>query len=207
MKRIIFDVDNTLLPWKNKYLEAIEDTTREYNLNIDYKKINEIIEAYENYYDYYSKENMVNLINNKCNLNLGIDFINCWLDKLEKMADRDDGIIDLLEYLSTKYELVILTNWFKNNQIERLKHAGIYHFFKKIYAGEETLKPNKQSFLTAIGNKKPEECIIIGDNYEIDIKVAYQLGLRAFLIDANQKYPESEEYTKINNITDLKELL
>ena len=207
MKRIIFDVDNTLIPWKDEYRNAIKKTIEKYKLNVDYLKVDAVIETYEEYYDYYSKENMLELINNHFKLNLNIDFVEYWLKQLGKMAEKDHKVIETIEYLSKKYELVILTNWFKENQIERLKEAGIYKYFKEIYAGEEVLKPNKQSYLNAIENYKPEECFMIGDSYEMDIKEANKLGLKTILIDSKNKYPESAEYTKITKIIDLKEIL
>jgi putative hydrolase of the HAD superfamily len=206
IKRLIFDFDNTLVMWKEEYKNAIKNTISYYNLDIDYLKVDEVIETYENYYDKYNKENMIDLINKKFNLNLGIDFIDKWLEELGNMAEKDDNLIDLLEYLSKKYELVILTNWFKYSQILRLKKAGIYNFFKEIYGGDEFIKPNSISYKTAMGDKKIEECIMIGDNYKIDIEGALNLGMKAIMI-TKKEIESKNNLVVIDNINKLKEIL
>lgn len=206
IKRIIFDLDNTLIMWQEKYKMAIKNTIDYYKLDIDYQLVDEVIESYGNYYDTYQKENMLQLINKSFNLKLGLDFIEKWLEEIGNMADIDEDVIDTLKYLSQKYELVVLTNWFKESQVSRLKKAEIYHFFKEIYGGEEVAKPNPLSFKKAIGNNKKEECLMIGDDIETDIKGAINFGIKAILIDSNDKYKDSE-YIRINNLKQLKEML
>lgn len=206
IKRIIFDLDNTLIMWQEKYKMAIKNTIDYYKLDVDYHAVDQVIESYNNYYDIYQKENMLQLINREFNLNLRLDFIDKWLDELGSMAEIDEDVIDTLEYLSQKYELVVLTNWFKESQVSRLKKAEIYHFFKEIYDGEEVAKPNPLSFKKAIGNNEKEECLMIGDDIETDIKGAINFGIKAILIDPNDKYKDSE-YIRINNLKQLKEML
>ena len=74
IKRLIFDLDNTLIMWRDSYRVAIKNTVESYDIGIDYLLIDKVIEEYENYYNYYSKQNMVDLINKKFNLNVGLDF-------------------------------------------------------------------------------------------------------------------------------------
>lgn len=212
MKRLIFDLDNTLIIWNDKYINALKETIKKYK-NIDGKELNdltrnynELIENYENYYNHYSIDNMVDLLN-KIGANIDNEFIIDWLDRLGTMADYDNEVVNTLKYLGKKYELVVLTNWFRKPQIERLKTAEIYKYFKEVYDGETTIKPNIDGFKKACGDKKIEECIMIGDNYKIDIEPAINLGLKAILVDRNDKYPESDKYIKIKKIQELKEIL
>lgn len=207
IKRLIFDLDNTLIIWKDSYLEAIRKTIEYYKLDIDYIEANSFIEEYENICDKYDKELMLKLFNEKFNLNLKMDFLDKWLYELGFMADYDEKLVSLLEYLSSKYELVVLTNWFKESQLERLKTIKVDKYFKEIYSGEECIKPNPKSFIKAIGDKKIEECIMIGDNYKIDIEGAINLGMKAILIDLNDKYENSDKYQRIKTIYELKEML
>lgn len=202
IKRLIFDLDNTLIVWKDKYKNAVKNTIEYYKLDIDYLLVDEVIEQYENYYDKYTKENMLNLINKKLNLNLKIDFIDKWLEELSTMSDKDENLNDVLDYLKEKYELVILTNWFKESQLNRLKHIKIDQYFKEIYGGDEWIKPSPISYKTACGNRKVEECIMIGDNYKVDIQGAIKFGMKAIMI--TQK--DIEETDKLKVIRDIKEL-
>lgn len=203
IKRLIFDMDNTLLIWKEKYKEAIRKTIAHYNLDIDYLLADKVIDSYEGLYDKYVKKDMVELINKNFNLTLDVDFIDYFLKELAKMGDIDEELISLLEYLSKKYELVVLTNWFKECQEGRLTTAKIRKYFKEIYGGDEYIKPSKQSFIRALGPYKIDECIMIGDNYNIDIKPAKELGIKTIMISDK----EVADTTVIKKIYELKEML
>ena len=81
-------------------------------------------------------------------------------ESVPKIIEKEK--IETIQYLSEKYELVALTNWFTWSQEERLKQIGIGKYFKQIYGAEDfDKKPSKESYEIAIGNNKKEECIII----------------------------------------------
>ena len=46
-------------------------------------------------------------------------------------------------------------------------------YFSECY-GEKLIKPNKQAYLSACGNKNPSECVMIGDDIYLDIIRAKQ---------------------------------
>lgn len=207
VKRLIFDLDDTLIIWQNKYREAIKKTVETYKLDINYLDVDKIIETYENYYDKYKKENMLELINKKLNLNLKEDFIDKWLYELGYMADYDKEVDETLKYLASKYELVVLTNWFADPQSKRLENAGIRKYFTKIYGGEECIKPNRNSYEKAIGECKIDECIMIGDNYNIDIMGAKNIGMKVIQVDYKNKINEERTYKIIKRFNELKDLL
>lgn len=206
IKRIIFDLDNTLIMWKDSYKNAIKKTIEYYKLDVDYLLVDEVIEEYENYYDKYTKENMTELINKKFDLNLETDFIDKWLKELSIMSDEDKNLVETLDYLSQKYELVVLTNWFKESQLNRMKHIKIDKYFKEIYGGDNFIKPNPISYKTACGNRNLEECIMIGDNYKTDIEGALNIGMKAIMI-TNKDIEETNNLKVIKNIKELKEIL
>ena len=200
--RLIFDVDNTLIIWKDEYDKALINTIKKHNLNIDYNDINKLLDEYEKKYTKYDKELLVDFLNKNLKEKINLSFINDWLEELEDCADIEDGLIDTLEYLSKKYELVILTNWFKEPQIKRLRYVKIDKYFTEIYGGEECIKPSKESYLKAIGNHDIKDCIMIGDNYDIDIKGALDIGMKVILIGNKRN-----DITTIKNINVLKEML
>ena len=207
IKKLIFDLDNTLILWKDKYQSAMKNTIEHFNLDIDYKDADNLVEIYEEYYDSYKIENLIELFKQKLNITVDDNFINYWLDELGHQAEDDLNIKPVLEYLSKKYELVVLTNWFTKTQTNRLKTIGIDKYFTNIIGGEDIIKPNKNAYLKAIDNNSIEECIMIGDNLDTDIKGAVNIGMKAILVDINNKYMEDPSYIKINNIHELKEML
>lgn len=206
IKRLIFDLDNTLIKWEDFYINGMKKTVDDFNLDVDYRKLHEVADNYENYYDYYSKENLLKLFSEKVNLNLDMSFIDRWFDNLSDLTVRNESVIDTIKYLKDKYELVVLTNYVSELQIKRLKKAGLYEFFDEIIGGELYIKPSKESFMLAIKDKKPDECIMIGDNIDIDIKGALDVGMNAILVDLQDKYINTD-YTRIKEIKDLKEML
>ena len=191
IKRVIFDIDNTLIPWKNEYYNEIFEVLKELNTecsNEDFNKIKQAFGEYENVYylnEYtgkkYPKEFMDKIIEK---------WANCVPDKIE------DSILATLEELSKKYEMVCLTDWYKEQQIKRLKKTNILKYFQDVYVAENTKrKPFKEAFMQAIGKNKPEECIMIGDSFERDIEGALKAGLQA--IYYNPK--ETEKINKSSN--------
>ena len=206
IKKLIFDLDNTLIMWKDEYIDALRDTLKKYNNNEDPNYINDLIDSYENYYDKYDKEKMLEHINNNIKEKLNMDFMNDFLESIGYMSAPDDDVIDTLDYLSKKYELVVLTNWFRNPQINRLKAAKIDRYFSEIYGGEDFIKPNKEAFVKAAGNTKLEECIMIGDSYNLDVMGAYNAGIKPIFM--NPKHKENKNnFDEIEKLSDLKDIL
>ena len=211
IKRVIFDIDNTLIPWKEEYYNEIKKVLDDLNIKYtekDYKEILKALSEYENEYYSFDRKLMINYINKYTNNQYPEEFIykvterwaNCVPDKI------DEDIIKLLEYLKQKYELVILTDWYGDQQAERLEKLGILKYFSNLYSAEKTKrKPFKEAFMQAIGKNKPEECIMIGDNLERDIKGALNAGLQAIYYNPNNK--TGEEFNAISNLVELIEIL
>lgn len=212
IKRLIFDVDNTLIDWKNEYWNTLKDVFKE--LEIDYtndltNSIIKAIDTYENENQYYNRQTMLEHINKIANYKFDINFLNVTLKKFEKCVPQDNReIVRALEYLKNKYELVILTNWFKDVQEHRLENFGIAKYFEEVFAGETfKIKPDKESFFVAMGERKPEECIMIGDNFEKDIQGAIKEGINAIYINPKISSETKENYTVINKIEELMKIL
>lgn len=206
IKKLIFDLDNTLIMWKDEYLNALKETLKKYNINEEPNYVNDFIDNYEDYYDKYDKQNMLDHINNNIKEKLSMDFMNDFLEKIGYMSEPNEEVIDTLEYLSKKYELVVLTNWFKEPQTNRLKNAKIDKYFKEIFGGEDYIKPQKEAFLTAAGNTPLDECIMIGDSYTIDIMGAYNAGIKPIFMNPKNK-ENKNNFTEIKTISELKNIL
>ncbi len=209
IKRLIFDLDNTIILWKDEYTSALKKTMKEFNVNIYYKDIDDVIESLEGKYTKISKEILLNDINSSCNLNLTIDFINRLLiNQCDLAPSPDNEMIDTFEYLSKKYEIVLLSNYFKITQEGRLKKIGIRKYFDEIYGGDTVnQKPDKQAFITASGKYKPEECVMIGDSVHYDIDGALSIGMHVIQVDLKNKVNEEKDYPVIKSLVKLKQIL
>ena len=212
IKKIIFDIDNTLIPWKKEYNYEINKALEK--LNIPYTeeeatKISIAFEEYENAYLTFQKDKMVKFINEYTKKQypkeLVYEIIKGWESCVPEQIEPE--IIELLEYLKEKYELAILTDWYVDSQKARLEKVGILKYFQEVYGAEQTKrKPYPEAFLQAIGNNKPEECIMVGDDFERDIKGAIQAGVKAIYycpIDNDKK----GKFVKVRKLEELRKIL
>lgn len=207
IKRIIFDLDNTIMIWKDNYINALKDTLLYFKVDIKYlDDINNIIENLENKYDRISKEVLLDDINNDLELNLNIDFVDYLFKKQSLLCDISSDVCDTLKYLSSKYSLAVLTNYFKEVQEERLRCADILKYFDDVYGGELFIKPDSKAFLNATSNYKVDECLMIGDNIRVDIDGARKLGFKVIAVDYFNK-TTSDSYPVVRKFGDLKKIL
>ncbi len=218
IKRVIFDIDNTLIPWKKEYNIEINHSLEKLNIEYvdeDVKNISKAFDEYENEYYIFDKELMADFINKYTSKNYPKELIYTIIEKWENsVPDKiDKSIIELLEYLKSKYELVILTDWFKKEQSKRLEKTNILKYFSNVYCAEKTKrKPFKEAFMQAIGNYKPEECIMIGDDIERDIKGALNAGINAIWYNSNNEIKDIEckknkKYKMITKLEQLRDIL
>ena len=209
MKRLIFDLDNTLIKWKKDYIIDIKKTCEKYNLKIDSVQIiYDILDETGEKYKKLSKETLLKEINKKCNTNLSMEFINTLFKGQYNSVEQDEEVKEILEYLSKKYNLVVLTNYFKEIQENRLINAGIRDYFEEVYGGDEVyLKPHKEAFEKAIGDYDIKDCIMIGDDPICDIKGAQDIGLKVIAVDYYNKLKDTDEYKIIREFKELKEIL
>lgn len=212
IKRLIFDIDGTLIPWKKEYDIEINKALDRLNITYNEEEVNKISDAfqkYENAYLTFNKDNMSRFINEYTKKQypkeLVYEVIKGWESCVPEQIEPE--IVDTLKYLEKKYDMVILTDWYVDSQKERLKKLGILQYFKQIYGAESTKrKPFKEAFMQAVGDNKPEECVMIGDDIERDIKGAIQAGLKAIYYCQVENGAKGK-FLKINNISELKNIL
>ena len=209
MKKIIFDLDNTLLflskDWPIYYKKFIE----KYNINITPEYLYDSIGSLE-------KNSSDIIVTNDYFLKYMYDKMS--LEITEKMLDDllncyanipllyTDVVYDILKYLSQKYELMAYTDWFTKNQIERLKKYNLDKFFCKIYGWDILpVKPSKIGLDTIIKNKNKEDFIFIGDSIEYDLELPNSIGIDTIFY--NRKRITQDKYKEILNIEELKQIL
>lgn len=200
-KRIIFDIDGTLLP-KINFEKSIIQSFNDLNLPYNKEIIDSFIEGmsdYEKYFDRYTLKNYFNHLYNKTHGAITYEFVLNYLNNPQRLVPNEVSkeVYDVLEYLSLKYELVVLTNFFKEVQEKRLKQFDLAKYFLEIIGGDLFIKPDEKSFLAAKGKLNIDDCIYVGDNIDIDLLGAYNAGMDCVLVDYNSK----------NNISVLKRML
>lgn len=211
IKRLIFDVDDTLIPWEDKYWYTLNETLIYFDIQPKeelVQKLKEAVDSYESKYNTYNMKSMKEYMEKIAGIKLPNNFVYKWSIFLRKCTpdEFDIKLIDTLDYLKNKYDLVVLTNWFTAQQIKRLKRFGILNHFIRVIGTDNILnKPNKEAFLEACKPCDPEECIFIGDSYDVDIKGAINAGLKGIYLNKNNE--QKENCITIDSLYKLKEIL
>lgn len=121
-----------------------------------------------------------------------------------------DNTIAILNYLSEKYKLHILSNGFEEIQYKKLKKSNILHYFETVTNGETigVKKPNPEIFNYAIkkANTSVNRSIMIGDGYEADILGAINVGMDVVFFDVHNT-ALNNNIKQIDKLLDLKNYL
>ena len=188
IKKVIFDLDDTLIINNENVKENYGNIIKKYNMNSNIDELYDVIGSYERVTKKYDRYELLCLINNYYNSNYDIEIVDDIIDAVGKWSyDVSKDIIDTLEYLSNKYDLYVLTNWFYKSQVQRLKTAGIYKYFKEVRSAEICTKPNEEAFNQFLYDCEPNECVIIGDDINIDMIVPKKMGMDTILCDFKGK--------------------
>lgn len=88
---------------------------------------------------------------------------------------------EVLQYLSTRYRLYILSNGFRETQYLKIEHSGLAPYFRRIILSEDIManKPRPEIFHFALSATQSElhESLMIGDNFNADIAGARGVGM------------------------------
>lgn len=121
-----------------------------------------------------------------------------------------ENTIEILEYLSEKYALHIITNGFEEVQHLKLNNSGIKKYFSTITTSEEVglKKPHPSVFQTAMkkASATPQKSIMIGDSFEADIVGAENAGMHTLFFNYRKEEVMSS-YFAINQLSEIKNYL
>ncbi|MBX9137213.1 MULTISPECIES: YjjG family noncanonical pyrimidine nucleotidase [unclassified Clostridium] len=209
-KVILFDADETLFDFKKAEKEAFKNSMLELDIEYDenyhfatYKEINTAIwkELEEGLItqEKLKTERFKRLID-KLDMTFDEnDFANIYMTHLGNGSFLFDGAMELIEDLSSKYILSIVTNGLTSVQERRLKKSTIAKHFKDIVISESIgiSKPHPDIFEHAINNLgtfNKDEVLMIGDNLNSDIRGGINYNIDTCWYNPN----------KLENKTDLK---
>jgi putative hydrolase of the HAD superfamily len=103
----------------------------------------------------------------------------------ERFLSPDDRVIRLLQSLGSRFDLSIYTN---NNRILSnliMELIGVAGLFRQVLTIEDSWlpKPDRDALewvYRTIG-RRPDECLFIGDRYDIDLRLPAAMGSTVFL--------------------------
>ena len=206
-KRIIFDLDDTLIPWTKRYYLGLTKIAKKHGIKIKLKELSKIadsIDIYEKEYPNFKRENVKEMVTRISGIELTDDILDILIDWVGTCVPKrkNKRLMETLEYLSNKYELVVLTNFFTIAQETRLERFGIRKYFKEVYGADDHSKPNKEAYIMAANKTPLKECLFVGDNLVNDYVKPIELGMEAIWLTKEKTNKRS-----IKNINDLRRLL
>ena len=117
---------------------------------------------------------------------------------------------EILEYLKPRYRLYILSNGFAELQARKMQSANISHYFEGVVLSEDigVNKPHREIFEHALkmAGTTADRALMIGDNYEVDIKGAWGAGIDQVFYNTAEKEIDEEQLKPTHTINSLLEL-
>lgn len=206
IKVVLIDIDNTILSFSGYVKESMREGFSFFGLK---PYTEEMFPVFEEINDFLWKQieqgtlTLEELMEVRWNMifeQIGIDFDGRLFEKYfrEKLfysAVPEDGAVDILKYLSSKYTLCVASNGPYEQQMNRLRIAGMRDYFKHFFISSQVgaQKPSKQFFDYCINTLKkaefpelePDEVIIIGDSVSSDMSGGIEYGIRTCLYQKN----------------------
>lgn len=206
IKRIIFDLDGTLIPedysfemgFFTKCFGSIKATSF-------VRDLSSFLAWYEQMYCKYDDDTLIEMLYRLSGLKLTKEMLAEWRRLVRESCKNSNLYVsDTLEYLKGKgYSLAVLTNWFTSDQEYKLKRCGIIEYFDNIYGGDICLKPHEKSYEIACGGFSRDECLMIGDNILNDVLIPIKYGIDSIFYNPSNKNIFSEIKSHISDSVDI----
>ena len=224
VQHIFFDLDHTLWDFEKNSGATFKSIFEELNFEFSLEQFLDLYNPINHFYWKQYRENRISEVELRY-LRLKktfeamevpstaaiIDRVSeLYIQQLSKHTELFEGTVSVLEYLSSKYTLHIITNGFEHVQQRKLENSGIAQFFKIVLTAEKIgfKKPHPTIFISALKTAEvlPEHAMMIGDSLEADIQGALKLGMQAIHFNSHKETCH-EECLIIDQLSDLTNLL
>lgn len=225
-KHLFFDLDNTLWDFKANAREAFHGIFSRLGLH-ERMDIDRFLDTYERHNEYlwteYRKGKMKKdyLRTERMILTfreMGIDDPDLpqitgdlYMQEAPQKANLFPGVHETLKYLGERYKMYILTNGFAEVQLRKINSSNLQTYFTKVFMAEMVgyQKPDRRFFEYAIKSvhAHKNECLMIGDDPEADIRGAYHAGIDQVYFNTGNKPCAIEPTWVIDSIAALRDIL
>ena len=226
---LFFDLDRTLWDFDTNSTETLTEIISDFQLHTHivftdnehfievYKKINnELWSAYGN--NIITKERVRNerfeMVLRSFNINdakLALAISDAYIHRSPLKKALMPSAIDVLQYLSGKYTLHIITNGFNDVQFVKLKNSQLESFFTHIITSEkaESKKPAPAifDFALQVSGATLKNSIMIGDNMEADCIGARRFGMDQIFYNTDNIIHQEKFTHEVSSLLELKRIL
>ena len=201
IKHIFFDLDHTLWDFDKNSKFAF---AKIFENNFPQIDINDFIKVYvpinQAVWKLYQKDEITSEQLRYMRLKQSFEAINIEIsdNQIDEIAEEYikllpennhlfEGTIEILDYLSTKYKLHIITNGFADVQDKKINNSGIRQYFTTITNSEnaQAKKPNPiiYDYALNVANAVKNNSVMIGDCLDADINGALNFGINAIFVN------------------------
>ncbi len=209
LRAFIFDIDSTLYTNQAYAFEQVDCQVRQFakERGITADEARRMVADYRKQFAAEHKGSKVSLGNTLLAFGVPIEQSVQWRRELLEPADflgRDEKLIEELKNLQQKYQLICVTNNPVLPARKTLDAIGISDFFPEI-VGLDTCfksKPALEPFETAVERLsksarteiKAENCLAVGDRYDMDIKLPLEMGMGGILVSGVEEVYQIHKY-------------
>jgi len=189
---LLFDMDSTLYTHDEYAKTQIDLPIKRLaeKSGKTFEKMNDEVKQYRKNWAQTHNGQAVSLSNTFLAFGVSIEENISWRDELfhpEDYLKPDNQLRCVLQVLASRFSLAIVTNNTVSITVRTLSVLGIDDIIKNI-VGLDTVKaskPDKIHFLKAaeLCGTSTEQCISIGDRYDIDIALPLEMGMGGILVD------------------------
>jgi phosphoglycolate phosphatase/putative hydrolase of the HAD superfamily len=189
---LLFDMDSTLYTHDEYAKTQIELPIKRLaeKSGKTFEQMNDEVIQYRKNWAQTHKGQAVSLSNTFLAFGVSIEENISWRDELFRPEDYlkpDNQLRCVLQVLASRFSLAVVTNNTVSITVRTLSVLGIDDIIKNI-VGLDTVKaskPDKIHFLKAaeLCGTSSEQCISIGDRYDIDIALPLEMGMGGILVD------------------------
>ena len=193
LKAFIFDIDSTLYTNPSYAFEQVDCQVRQFakDRGITADEARRMVADYRKQFAIEHNGSKVSLGNTLLAFGVPIEQSVQWRRELLEPADflgRDERLNETLKIQQSKYQLICVTNNPVLPARKTLDAIGVSDFFPEI-VGLDTCfksKPALEPFQTAVerlgGGIKAENCLAVGDRYDMDIALPLEMGMGGILV-------------------------
>ena len=197
LKAFIFDIDSTLYTNPAYAFEQVDCQVRQFakERGITADEARKMVADYRKQFAAEHNGSKVSLGNTLLAFGVPISQSVQWRRELLEPSDflgRDNKLIETLAILQEKYQLICVTNNPVLPARKTLDAIGVSDFFPQIVGLDTCLKskPAIEPFQTAVNwlskssteEIKAENCLAVGDRYDMDIALPLEMGMGGILI-------------------------
>ncbi len=201
-KTLIFDIDSTLYTNAAYAFEQVDCQVRQFarDRGISAEEARRMVADYRKKFAAANNGKKISLGNTLLAFEIPIAQSVEWRKTLMEPADflkRDEKLIQTLRSLSSRFKLICVTNNPVFTARKTLNAIGISEFFPEIVGLDTCLKskPALEPFEKAceLTQTQPQDCIAIGDRYDMDIALPLEMGMGGILVTGVEEVYEINE--------------